>query len=253
MKITIPNLIESKSQRKLTCLTAYDALFASIFDGAVDMILVGDSLGNVFQGNATTLNVEVEHMAYHVNAVSKAVQTSLVIGDLPFMSYHLSTKQALKSSATLIKAGASAVKLEGGLNVADQIKAISDCDIPVIGHIGLTPQSYHRMGGYKQQGKEGLGRRNADQVYEDALVVQNSGASLIVLEGIPEDLAENITTELSIPTIGIAAGNKTDGQVLVFSDFLGISDKIPKFVTPKLNLREQIQAAVGSWVKEVND
>ena len=234
-------------------VTAYDATFASIVDaGGVDLILVGDSVATVMQGQRNTLGVSMEQMEYHVQMVASARSLALVVGDLPFGSYQSSISDAVHNSIRLIKAGAEMVKLEGGVHVAEQIRAISNADVPVMGHIGLTPQSYHRMGGNKIQGRsDGEGAGSKDRLLADALAVQESGACAVVIEGVPTDLAKNITEALTIPTIGIGAGPHCDGQVLVMHDLLGLSPRTFTFAKPYVQLREQAQSAVAQYVSEV--
>jgi 3-methyl-2-oxobutanoate hydroxymethyltransferase len=253
-KFTVPQLsLVKNSPRRLSMVTAYDATFASIVDfGGVDLILVGDSVATVMQGQRNTLGVSMEHMEYHVQMVASVRPLALVVGDLPFGSYQSSVTDAVDNSVRLIKAGAEMVKLEGGVYVADQIRAISNADIPVMGHIGLTPQSYHRMGGNKIQGRAvGEGAGSKERLMEDALAVQESGACAVVIEGVPTDLAKSITEVLTIPTIGIGAGPHCDGQVLVMHDLLGLSPRTFTFAKPYVQLREQAQQAVAQYVSEV--
>lgn len=234
-------------------VTAYDATFASIVDaGGVDMILVGDSVATVLQGQRNTLGVSMEHMEYHVQMVAAAKPLALIVGDMPFGSYQSSTQDAVRNAIRLIKAGAEIVKLEGGVHVADQIAAISNADIPVMGHIGLTPQSYHRMGGNKIQGRtDGDAAGSKTRLLEDALAVQNAGAQAVVIEGVPADLASHITSQLSIPTIGIGAGTGCDGQVLVMHDLMGLSPRTFTFAKPYAQLRDAATQAVAQYVSEV--
>jgi 3-methyl-2-oxobutanoate hydroxymethyltransferase len=253
-KFTVPQLSLVKgTSRRLSMVTAYDATFASIIDtGGVDLILVGDSVATVMQGQRNTLGVSMEHMEYHVHMVASAKPLALIVGDLPFGSYQTSVVDAVHNSVRLIKAGAEIVKLEGGVHVADKITAITNADIPVMGHIGLTPQSYHRMGGNKIQGRtEGDSAGSKDRLIEDALAVQDAGACAVVIEGVPSDLAKSITESLTIPTIGIGAGAHCDGQVLVMHDLLGLSPRTFTFAKPYVQLREQAQQAVARYVSEV--
>ena len=253
-KFTVPQLALLKnSSRRLAMVTAYDATFASIIDAAdVDLLLVGDSVATVMQGQKNTLGVSMEQMEYHVQMVSSAKPFALVVGDLPFGSYQASVTDAVQNSIRLIKAGAELVKLEGGVHVADQIAAITYADIPVMGHIGLTPQSYHRMGGNKIQGRaEGDIAGSKDRLMKDALAVQDAGACAVVIEGVPSDVAASITKSLSIPTIGIGAGVGCDGQVLVMHDLLGLSPRTFTFAKPYAQLRTQAIAAVAQYVQEV--
>lgn len=239
----------------IAMITAYDATFAALVDaGGVDMILVGDSVGMVVQGQANTIPVEMDEMEYHVRMVARAATRALVVGDLPFGSYQVGPEQAVFSSITLMKAGAAAVKLEGGVAMADTIDAISRIDIPVVGHIGLTPQSYHRMGGHKVQGRAGgFEAGGRERLLDDAVVVEQAGAFACVIEGVPRDLAAEITAKLSIPTIGIGAGPDCDGQVLVLHDVLGLTDTRLKFTKSFADLRGDAIKATGAFVAEVKD
>jgi 3-methyl-2-oxobutanoate hydroxymethyltransferase len=250
-KITIPEILQMKRDgRRITMLTSYDFPFTRLIDaGGVDAILVGDSAGVVFAGHDTTLPVTMDEMIYHTRAVRRADPKALVIADMPFMSYQTGTEDACRNCGRMIKdGGAEAVKIEGGMNMAHVIRAVSQIDIPVMGHIGLTPQSIHRMGGYKVQGR----KEQAERILEDAYAVQSAGAFAVVLEGIPAKLAAQITAELSIPTIGIGAGPACDGQVLVIHDILGLCEKYsPKFVKRYAELGPIISDAVKSYVAEV--
>jgi 3-methyl-2-oxobutanoate hydroxymethyltransferase len=246
---TVPWILSQKNKQKITCVTAYDYTSALMVDAAgIDIVLVGDSLAGVIQGEENTLPVTLEQMVYHSRCVSKGITRSLLVADLPFMSYQLSEAQAVETSFKMIKFGsAAAVKLEGGVIFADAIKKITSMDVPVMGHVGLTPQSVHRMGGFKVQGKE-----DPKRIIDDAIAVAESGAFAVVLEGIPDDLAQTITETISIPTIGIGAGNKCDGQVLVFHDLLGLHNKrVPKFVKQFANLFEDGIAALEKYREEV--
>lgn len=261
-RVSVPAVLQSKfSSQKITAITAYDYLMAKLVDRAgVDLILVGDSLGTVVQGHPNTLPVTLDEVIYHCRCVSRAVERALIVGDLPFMSYQSSPEAAIESSGRLIKeGGVSAVKLEGGLNVESMIRAIVDIDIPVMGHVGLTPQSYHRMGGHRIQGKKhaedhGLEPGTRERIIEDARAVQEAGAFALVIEGVPEDLAEEITALLSIPTIGIGAGPECNGQILVCTDLLGMDpDFCPSFVKKYENLSSRITLAVSNYVEEVRE
>ena len=256
-KITVPDILKRKGgSNPIVALTAYDFPFSCIVDEAgVDIILVGDSLGMVVQGMETTLPVTMDEMVYHCRMVARARRRALLVGDLPFLSYQVSVHDAVANAGRLIKeGGAEAVKLEGGLAMADTIRAISSVDIPVMGHIGLTPQSVHRMGGHKVQGKrrgERPGQR--ERLVEDALAVEDAGAFAVVLEGIPLDLAADISDQLTIPTIGIGAGPHCDGQILVLHDVLGLCDQLaPKFAKRYANLWQLAGDAVRSYVREVS-
>jgi 3-methyl-2-oxobutanoate hydroxymethyltransferase len=236
---------------KITMLTAYDATFARLVDRAgIDIILVGDSLGMVMQGKANTLAVSVEHMAYHGACVTAVTRRCHVVIDMPFMSYHVSAEEAVRNAGRLVQeGGAHAIKLEGGSERAEVIGAIVNAQIPVMGHIGLTPQSYHVQGGFKVQGRSDAA---AERLMRDALAVQEAGAYSLVLEGIPKDLAARITEALDIPTIGIGAGDGCDGQVLVVQDLLGMDpDFQPKFVKRYADLGSIIHNAIGSYIDEV--
>ncbi|HET6793012.1 MAG TPA: 3-methyl-2-oxobutanoate hydroxymethyltransferase, partial [Acidimicrobiales bacterium] len=229
---TVP-AVRSRKRRTgsdpLVMVTAYDYPGARIADEAgVDLILVGDSLAMVVLGYEDTLSVTVEDMAHHTAAVARARPRALVVADLPWMSYHTTTEAAVLNAATLIRAGAQAVKLEGGARRAEVVSAIVDAEVPVMGHIGLTPQSVHAMGGYRVQGK---GAGAADALVEDALALAEAGCFSIVLEGVPDVVAARVTDAVDVPTIGIGAGPACDGQVLVFHDLLGLEDRVtPKFV-----------------------
>jgi 3-methyl-2-oxobutanoate hydroxymethyltransferase len=253
-KFTVPMLAQRKALGdKLVMITVYDATFARLADEAgVDLFLVGDSLGMVVQGHETTLNVSLDEMAYHCEVVTRSRPHALVVGDLPFGTYQASAEQAVKSAVKLVKSGAEAVKLEGGVSVADRVEAITRSDIPVFGHIGLTPQSVHRMGGHKVQGKQpGHNPGGRDRIVADAKTLESAGACAVVLEGIPRDLAADITHTLQIPTIGIGAGPDCDGQVLVLHDVLGLSDSTFKFVKAYANLRETVVNAITDFATDV--
>ncbi|HBA70840.1 MAG: 3-methyl-2-oxobutanoate hydroxymethyltransferase [Geobacteraceae bacterium GWC2_55_20] len=250
-KITIPDILQMKpAGRRITVLTSYDFPFTRLIDGGgVDIILVGDSAGVVFSGHDTTLPVTMDEMLYHVKAVRRADPRALVVADMPFMSCQTGIEDACRNCGRMIKeGGAEAVKIEGGSNMAHIIRAISSIDIPVMAHIGLTPQSVHRMGGYKVQGR----KEQAERIMDDALAVQNAGAFAVVLEGIPAKLAAEISSGLTIPTIGIGAGPACDGQVLVIHDILGLCEKYsPKFVKRYTDLAPLISGAVKQYVDEV--
>jgi len=253
-KITIPELLKKKQQNEpITMLTAYDFPMASQIDEAgVDIILVGDSLAMVVLGYDSTLPVTMEDMLHHSKAVSRAVKRALVIGDMPFMSYQVSTEKAVENAGRFLKeAGCDAVKLEGGKNVVDKIEAIVKAGIPVMGHIGLTPQSATALGGYKVQGKD---LNSAKELIEDAISICDAGVFAIVLECVPDELARVITQKVKVPTIGIGAGPYCDGQVLVTNDLLGLYEKfIPSFVKRYINLAPEIKKALSSYVSEVKE
>ena len=254
VRITVPALRRMKRcGEKISMLTAYDFPFAQIFDAAgIDVLLVGDSLGNVVQGQATTLPVTMDEMVYHCSLVSRAVRRALVVGDLPFGSYQTGVDEALRSACRLVKeGGAHAVKLEGGVRMADRIEAIARMDVPVMGHIGLTPQSVHRMGGFRVQGR---GLRGRDRLLADARAVEEAGAFAVVLEGMPAELAAEVTAGLSIPTIGIGAGAACDGQVLVMHDLLGLSGAAPpKFVRQYVAIGEIVGKAARMYADDVKN
>ena len=251
---TILDIKKMKIQgEKITVLTAYDYGMASILDESnIDMILVGDSLGNVVLGYDTTLPVTMEDMLHHTKAVSRAAQNALIVADMPFLSYQISPEAALANAGRFLKeANAQAVKLEGGREYAETVQKITSAGIPVMAHLGLTPQSIHQIGGYKVQGKK---EDAARKIIEDAKILEEAGAFSLVLECIPERLAAEITRSLSIPTIGIGAGVHCDGQVLVINDMLGIYDRFtPKHVKKYANLNLEIKKAVKSYIAEVKN
>ena len=234
----------------LVMVTAYDAPGARIADEAgVDLILVGDSLAMVVLGYDDTLQVTTADMAHHVAAVARAKPAALIVGDLPWLSYHVSREDTVRNAAALIQAGASSVKLEGGRKRVPMIEAIVDAEIPVMGHIGLTPQSVHAMGGFKVQGKEA---RGAQLLVEDAKALVEAGVFAIVLEGVPDAVAKLVTDAVEVPTIGIGAGRHCDGQVLVFHDLLGIEDRMaPKFVRRYASLKADAVAAMSAYADDV--
>ena len=251
-KITIHDLLKKKREgKKITMLTAYDYPFARIVDEAgIDAIIVGDSVGMVVQGLENTLPVTMDEMIYHTKIVSRAVKNAMVIGDLPFMSYQVGAEEAVRNAGRFLKeAGASAVKLEGGAEVAEHISAMTKSDIPVMAHIGLTPQSIHRMGGYKIQGKT---EESAKRLLEEAHIVEDAGAFSLLLEAIPAGLAKKITEEMTIPTIGIGAGPYCDGQVLVLHDVIGLFDRfLPRFAKRYADLKDDVLKAVTAYKEEV--
>lgn len=250
--VTILDLARAKHEgRKLTMLTAYDATMARLVDGAgIDIILVGDSLGMVMQGHRNTLPVTVDHVVYHCACVSRVVRTAHVVGDLPFLSYHVSVEEAVRNAGRLVQeGGAHSVKLEGGQERARTIEAIVQAQIPVMAHVGLTPQSVHVQGGFRVQGRTEEGAR---KLIDDALAVEAAGAYAVVLEGIPSELAFEVTQRLSIPTIGIGAGTGCDGQVLVIQDLLGMDDSFkPKFVKRYAEVGRIATEAISRFVSEV--
>jgi 3-methyl-2-oxobutanoate hydroxymethyltransferase len=251
-KTTIIDLHQKKAEgRKITVLTAYDVPTAQIVDQAgIDVVLVGDSLGMVVQGLDSTLPVTMDEMLYHTRLVSRAVKHSMVVGDMPFLSYQTGIEEAVRNAGRFLKeAGAEAVKLEGGAAVAPAIKAIVAAGIPVMAHIGMTPQSVHMFGGFKVQGRDEAAR---EKILADAQAVQDAGAFSVVLEAVPEALAKAVGSTVRIPTIGIGAGPHCDGQVLVLHDLLGLFDRFtPKFVKHYANLKEQAVAAVQQFRQDV--
>lgn len=249
--MTVPDLQRYKREkRKVIVVTAYDALFTRILEQAgIEAILVGDSLGVVVQGKSNTLSVTMEDMLYHTKLVAGAAQNSLVIGDMPFMSYQASKEDALRNAGRFLQAGAHAVKLEGGAAIVDRVEAMTQVGIPVIGHLGMTPQSVNQYGGYKVQGKE---KDRAKALLADAKALEEAGAVAIVLEAIPAGLAKTITGQIGIPTIGIGAGPHCDGQVLVLYDLLGMFDDfVPKFVKPYAHLKADAIQALRRYKEEV--
>jgi len=252
--VTVPKFVERKSGGlPLVVLTAYDAPSALAAEAAgVDALLVGDSLGNVLLGERDTLRVTVDDIVHHTRAVSRVRERCLLIADMPWMSYHLSPEDAARNAARLVReGGADAVKLEGGANRVNAVRAILDCEIPVMGHVGLTPQSVLAMGGFKVQGRS---EAQADRIVEGARELAAAGVFSIVLEGIPVELARRITDAVDVPTIGIGAGNACDGQVLVYHDLLGLSPgKSPKFVRRYAALYEASVEAIRHWATDVRD
>ena len=254
MKNTVVTFREAKlNKEKLTMLTAYDYSTAQAVDNSgINGILVGDSLGMVMLGYEDTLSVTMEDMIHHTKAVARGAKNSLVVADMPFMSYQTSVYDAVFNAGRLIKEGrAQAVKLEGGVEVADHIEVIVKASIPEMGHIGLTPQSVNAFGGFKVQGKS---EEAAKKLLEDALAVERAGAFAVVMEGVPSKLAAIVTEKLSIPTIGIGAGDKCDGQILVYQDMLGMfNDFTPKFVKKYENLGDRMRNAFATYIEEVKN
>lgn len=252
-RTAIPDLHKLGAQgKKIVMLTAYDAATARIADGAgVDIILVGDSIGNVCLGFENTLPVTMAMMNHHLEAVARIRPQAFLMVDMPYLSYHLSVEDTLRNAGWFLQRGAQAVKLEGGQKRLPMIKALVEAEIPVMGHLGLTPQSVNMMGGYKVQGKVG---QDAVRILEDALRLQETGCFAVLLEGVPADLATRITKELSIPTIGIGAGPHCSGQVLVFHDLLGlIPGSAPKFVRSYLDGYGLMTEAISNWIKDIQD
>ena len=251
-KITTNTILKLKAGgERISMITAYDYSFAKIIDSAgVDIILVGDSASNVMAGHETTLPITLDQMIYHASSVVRGVQRSLVVVDLPFGSYQGNTKEALNSTIRIMKeTGAHSIKLEGGEEVVESIKRIISAGIPVMGHLGLTPQSIYKFGTYTVRAKE---KAEAEKLKKDALILQEAGCFAIVLEKIPAALAKEVTAALTIPTIGIGAGKECDGQVLVMHDMLGINTTFkPRFLRQYLNLHEQITNAVKQYNKDV--
>jgi 3-methyl-2-oxobutanoate hydroxymethyltransferase len=248
--VTVPDFLAAKARgQRLTMLTAYDYTMARLLDTAgVDSLLVGDSLGMVVQGQPDALAVTLDEMVYHTRLVARGVRRALLVADLPFMSYQVSPEQALESAGRLVKeGGAHAVKLEGGVRSARAIEAITTADIALVGHVGLTPQSVRRLGGFKVQ-------RDAARLLEDALAVEAAGAFAVVVECVPADVAARITQALKVPTIGIGAGPGCDGQVLVTPDLLGLYDDIrPRFVKQYADLGQQVRRAAEAYCREVRE
>ncbi len=235
---------------KIACLTAYDYSFASLLDRcAVDLIMVGDSLGMVMQGHDSTLPVSTTDMVYHIRCVARGVSRALIVGDMPFMSYQKSPQQALASAGRMMKAGAHVIKLEGGTPMAETVRCLVERGIPVCAHLGLTPQSVHQLGGYRVQGR---GDESVKQLHHDAKLLEQAGASLLVLEAVPAALARMVTEELAIPTIGIGAGADCDGQILVLQDMLGLYPRpSPKFSKNFMEGTGSIDAAIRNYVAAV--
>ncbi len=248
--MTVPDFLAAKARGvRLTMLTAYDYTLARLLDAAgVDGLLVGDSLGMVVQGNETSLGVTLDEMIYHTRLVSRGIRRSLLVADMPFMTFQVSPQQALENAGRLMKEGAAhAVKVEGGVRSAAAIKAITTADIPVMGHIGLTPQSVRRFGGFRVQ-------RDEAKLLEDAVATEEAGAFALVVECVPTEVAEKITTALKIPTIGIGAGAGCDGQILVTHDMLGLFDDFrPRFVKQYADLGREMMRAVEAYCREVRE
>ncbi len=254
MRVPISKIGEMKQRgKKITMLTAYDYAMAKIIDEAgIPMILVGDSLGMVVLGYESTVSVTIEEMLHHTKAVVRATRRALVVGDMPFMTYNVSTADAMRNAARFIQeAGAQAVKIEGGIALAESVRAIVDCGIPVMGHIGFTPQSINQIGGYKVQGRT---KAAAKMLLEDAKVLEQAGAFAVVMEMVPTSLAALITQQIAIPTIGIGAGKGCDGQVQVVSDILGLfTDFVPKHAKQYAKLADEIRVAVIEYDTEVRN
>ncbi len=253
-KITTEALRAMKAaEQKITALTAYDHLFATLLDeSGIDLILVGDSVATVVQGEDTTVPVTLDQMIYHAGLVSRAVKRAFVVGDMPFLTYRVSTEEALHNAGRLMQdARVEAVKIEGGQPVLDSVRRLTDAGIPVMGHLGLTPQSIHNFGTYKVRGES---ESEAEQIVEDARCLEQAGAFAVVLEKIPSDVAETVTKAVSIPTVGIGAGSGCDGQILVSYDMLGLFTRFrPRFVRRYAELAEQIRTAVQGYCSDVRE
>ncbi len=250
--ISVQDIKNQKNAKKIVALTAYDFPFAKLLDeSSIDIILVGDSVGMVLLGYETTLSVTMEEMLHHLKAVRRAVKRALVVADMPFASYENPEKALLNASRLMKEGGADAVKLEGGTQIMKEVKALRDYEIPVMGHLGMTPQSIKELGGYKVQGKS---KEEADVIFKDALALEKAGIFSLVLECIPVSLSKRITEALTIPTIGIGAGAETDGQVLVLHDLLGFPSSVrPRFVRKYADLSTVVQKAVNEYRKDVMD
>lgn len=253
-RVTTRRLVDMKKKgKKIVCLTAYDALIARVLDEAkVDVILVGDSLGNVVQGHETTIPVTLEDIIYHTRAVNRGVKRAMVIADMPFMSYQVSPEEAFRNAGRLLKeAGASAVKIEGGKRVAEAVRRMTEAGIPVMAHLGLTPQSINQFGSYRVRGTD---EAEAETLLRDAKLLEEAGAFAIVLEKIPTELAAQVTAAIDIPTIGIGAGPMCDGQILVYTDMLGLTvDFNPRFVRQYDNLYQRIHSAVTQYGDDIRN
>ncbi|MDM9631907.1 3-methyl-2-oxobutanoate hydroxymethyltransferase [Robiginitalea aurantiaca] len=253
-RITVKSLVEMKQQgEKISMLTAYDYSMAKIVDAAgVDVILVGDSASNTMAGHETTLPITLDQMIYHASSVIRAVERALVVVDLPFGSYQSDPKEALRSAIRIMKeSGAHAVKLEGGIEIKDSVKRILNAGIPVMGHLGLTPQSIYKFGTYTVRARE---EQEAKKLLEDARMLEKIGCFAVVLEKIPAELTRVVSGELNIPTIGIGAGAASDGQVLVIHDLLGMTHEFnPRFLRRYMNLYEEMNVAIGQYVKDVKN
>lgn len=250
--VTTLRLVEMKRKgQKIACLTAYDALIARLLDEAgVDVLLVGDSLGNVVQGHETTIPVTLEDIIYHTRAVKRGAGRALVVSDMPFMSFQVHADEAFRNAGRLMKeAGAGAVKLEGGGRIVEAVARMTEAGIPVMGHLGLTPQSINQFGSYRPRGRDA---DEAQRILDDAKALEDAGAFAIVLEKIPAELAARVSASVTIPTIGIGAGPQCDGQILVYTDMLGLTrDFNPRFVRRYENLHQNITSAVQRYTEDV--
>lgn len=251
-RVTTRRLQDMKRQgKRISCLTAYDALIARILDEAgIDLILVGDSLGNIVQGHETTIPVTLDDIIYHTKAVVRGVQRALVVADMPFMSYQVSPEEAFRNAGRLMKeAGASAVKIEGGHRVCEAVRRMTEAGIPVMAHLGLTPQSINQFGSYRARGQN---TEEAEEMLRDAKELEEAGAFAVVLEKIPMQLAKTISESLTIPTIGIGAGPHCDGQILVYSDMIGLTiDFSPRFVRRYDSLHERVNDSVSRYIQDI--
>ncbi len=253
MKNYINIFSDKKSKEKISMVTCYDYSTAALLNETdIDSLLVGDSLGMAFQGNDDTLSVTIDDIIYHTKAVKKGAKDKFIISDMPFLSFQISPEDTVKNAGRLVKeSGAEAVKLEGGQEIINEVKALAKAKIPVMGHLGLTPQSINVFGGFKVQGKN---LDSARKIIKDALALQDAGVFAITLECIPEKLAKLITEKLEIPTIGIGSGKYTDGQVLVITDLIGVCQNFkPKFVKNFVNVGESIKAGISSYIEEINN
>jgi 3-methyl-2-oxobutanoate hydroxymethyltransferase len=252
-RVRVPDFKKLKQRaRKVTMLTAYDATMARLFDRAgLDALLVGDSLGMVVLGHETTLPVTLEAMIHHTSAVSRGTERALVVADMPFLTYQVSVGEAVRNAGRLLQeGGAAAVKIEGGRPMLDVVRRLVDVGIPVMGHVGVQPQSVHQLGGYAKRGAES---QDGDAILADAVALEEAGVFAIVLESMPAELARTITARVAVPTIGIGAGPDCDGQVLVSYDMLGLFDRAPSFVKQYARLGEEIVAAAEAYVADVRD
>lgn len=249
-KITVPKVKHFKGRKVITALTAYDFLTARILDEAgIDIILVGDSVGTTIQGLSSTIPVKMEEMLYHTRIVKRGVKRALIVGDMPFLSYQTSQEDAIRNAGLFLKEGAEAIKLEGGENVAPLTEKLVSYGIPVMGHIGLTPQSVNLFGGYKIQGKT---EKKKERLITDAKALEEAGVFSIILEGMPEEVGKEITESVSVPTIGIGAGKFCDGQILVITDMLGMDPMFtPHFVKKYRDLYEEIKSAVSEYIEDI--
>jgi len=253
MKITVPKILDLKNSRQISMMTAYDFPTANaVSEAGIDIILVGDSLAQVVLGHDDTLSITMDEMLHHVKAVTRAQPDSLVVADMPYMSYHNTVEEAVRNAARFIQeAGADAVKLEGGKEIKDSIKRIIKAGIPVMGHLGLTPQSIYKFGTYTVRAKE---EKEANQLISDAKLLEKIGCFAIVLEKIPSDLAKKVAKEVNIPIIGIGAGNKVDGQVLVLHDLIGMTKEFnPRFLRRYMNLHDEMINAISSFSSDIKN